>query len=471
MGTFELLPSLRNSELHEPSRHERLGSASLLRNAWWFIKLRLIVIAVLIGVGAIGIFIPNMMRRFGLIPPSKWLWILTAVLISANTLFYFHYRWMNENSPRRTIIANIWLQIIVDLMVITVLVHIVGSTNTFINFIYLFHIVLACIFFPTRGSLLVTLFAAILYVACVGSEIVGYLPTAGILANHQGFPKSPPMAMIFVGSAIFVWLTVWYLASTLSKAVRQHAQHLSKLNEQLIKADQDKTQQVIITTHELKAPFANIESNIQVLKFQYWNTIPETVHGIIDQIELGAQMLSERIRLILLLGDLRSRRPNDMPLVPVNLRAVIDAVLEEIEEKAKRRRISIDVQVPSTSVLGNVKQLTILFASIVANAIFYSYEGGRVRVSAKEEENEVLLSIADQGIGIRDDALSHIFNDYYRTKEAAKFNVMSTGIGLAIVKEIAKKFGFRIKVTSKQEKGTTFEVTIPKYKELINKGG
>jgi signal transduction histidine kinase len=89
-----------------------------------------------------------------------------------------------------------------------------------------------------------------------------------------------------------------------------------------------------------------------------------------------------------------------------------------------------------------------------------------VEISAREEKDEVRVLVTDHGIGIRDEALPHIFDEFYRTKEGARFNRMSTGLGLAIVKEIARHFGLRITVSSEQEKGTTFEVAIPKLKDM-----
>ena len=89
----------------------------------------------------------------------------------------------------------------------------------------------------------------------------------------------------------------------------------------------------------------------------------------------------------------------------------------------------------------------------------------------KNNSSEVSIKVIDHGIGIRDDALPHIFDEYYRTKEGAKFNKTSTGLGLSMVKEIANKYGINIIVTSEIDKGTTFEVIFPKKMKLIKTGG
>ncbi len=462
MGTFELIFSQDDDRLGGPSGQKRLGSAVLLYNALWFTRVRWIVVFVFTILGLTGTLMPGRWKNAGLVPPTRWPWVLAGTLIMANIFFYIFTRRLNEDSPNRAVEANIWLQIIVDLIVVTVMVHMIGSTITFIAFTYLFHIALACIFFPQKYSLLVTLLAAFLYIFTVVLEILEVLPAAGVLTETTRlYKQGPHMVMIIAGSAVFVWLVVWYFISSLSTAVRKRDQQLATANAQLIKADEEKTQKMLITTHELKAPFAGIESNIQVLKYQFWNEIPESVKELINRIDVRAQTLRERITQILVLGDLKTRPTGEKLSEPVDLKSVMDTVIENINEKAMERNVILDVNVPSTSALGNKEDLRILFSNLVTNAIVYSNEGGRVKISTKQVEDEVLLSVSDYGIGIRDDALPHIFEEYYRTKEASKFNKMSTGLGLSIVKEIVRNLGLRMRVTSKEEEGTTFEVAIP----------
>ena len=74
------------------------------------------------------------------------------------------------------------------------------------------------------------------------------------------------------------------------------------------------------------------------------------------------------------------------------------------------------------------------------------------------------VSVRDYGIGIREDALPNIFDEYYRTQEASRFNRESTGLGLAIVKVIAQRFGLSITVESEVGRGTQFIVRFPNQK-------
>jgi two-component system phosphate regulon sensor histidine kinase PhoR len=463
MGTFELVPPLRDPRTPDPRERAELGSALLLQNARWFSRVRWSIVGVFALAGVIAKLFPGTLLELGVPLSSAGLWALAAVLAAANTAFHLVARGFPQDPPAASAKAFLWCQIFVDLVIVTLLVHIVGSTSTFIPFVYLFHVSMACIFFPKKESFLVTCAATILYLLTVLGELAGVWPSEGILSGPASIPStgSPP-ALLAAGSAVFIWWVVWYFVSTLSEAVRRRDLELSVANERLLRADQEKNQHMLMTVHELKAPFAGIETTVDVLKFKHWESIPPAVRPLLERIDTQAQLLRGRINDILLLGDLKSHDRPPEPLGLVDVPELTEAVLKNVEQMALERRIQFDLRVPSMQVSGNLDRLTVLFTNLVANAVAYSPEGGTVEIGARECAEDVRVLVADHGIGIRDDALPHIFDEFYRTKEAARFNKKSTGLGLAIVKEIARRFRLRIEVTSESGKGTTFEVSLPK---------
>jgi len=467
MGTFELFPTKEEHAIQIQSGQERLGSAVLLHNALWFTQVRWIVVIAFVLLGFIGLFLRDMFVRNGIVPPLIWPWILAGILILANVPLSIFSRRMGEGSSHRSVGLNLWIQIVVDLLVVSVLVYKVGSTSTFISFTYLFHIALACIFFQRRFSLLVTLLAIGFYLTAVALELTGVLRASGILISDQIINgKNPSMSLIFAGSAVFVWLVVWYFVSTLSEAVRKRDGQLRTANERLMKADEEKTQQMLVTTHELKAPFTGIETNIQLLKIQYWDEITKPVRELIDRIDARAQTLRERIGQILILGDLKLKQTAVEQPEAVNVQKIMDMVIDDLTEKAEDRHIILDISTLPVMVQGTQQGLGILISNLVSNSISYSHEHGTVVVTTKRAGDKIVLAVTDHGIGIREDAIPHIFDEYYRTKEASKFNKSSTGLGLSMVKEIARHLELVIRVQSEQGKGTTFEVIM---NETINR--
>ncbi len=464
MKSFELSPQPAKSV--KPHSSAGLDKQVLLKNAFWFMTFRWIVVAVFAVVGLAGRFLADALWTSGLAVPYRGLWILAGVLCATNLFFFLFARRLKSESTVGLVKTNLWLQIVSDLVVVTFLVHMIGSTYTFIPFTFLFHITLSCIFFPKRESLLVTVIAATFYFSSVIIELTGIWSSQGVLAAGPGISENTvTLRVIFALSAVFVWFIEWYLVSSLSEAVRVRDRRLSIANQQLTEADEEKTRQVLLTTHDLKAPFAGIESNIQVLKSQHWESLSGAVKTIIERIDQRAQTLRERIRDILILGDLKSRAVKDSRLEIVDLKECVEEVVEELAEKAESRDVRLDIQVPGITVFSNAEQLAILCSNLVSNAIFYSHEGGEVSVAARPEDGNVCLSVSDRGIGIKEEAFPHIFDEYYRTKEAARFNRNSTGLGLSIVKEIAQNLNLKIKVESEPGEGTTFKVYIPQHSE------
>ncbi|MEI8241708.1 MAG: HAMP domain-containing sensor histidine kinase [bacterium] len=453
MATFSLISTPKPDDPDRLPPNIGLGSAVLVHNVRWFIGVRWVVVAVLLLAGLVSWLTPALVTAVGLHPPCAWTWALAAVLTVVNVLFWMSSRELTEKSADQLVAANIWLQILVDLAVVTLLVHFVGSTSMFIAFTYLFHIVLACIFFAPLQSLLVTLVAATLYLLCVQLEILG-LWTSSLTFNRE-------LAMFHALSAVFVWVVVWYLVSSLSKTVRERGRLLEAANQRLIVADEEKNRLMLRTAHDLKAPFSGIESNIQRLKMQHWEQLSAPVREIVDRIEARGKTLSDRIRDILLLGDLRTRTESLVMRERVEIEHVLQEVVAELDGRAQARRVQVQLRTAPLATQGNSRHYFMLFSNLISNAISYSPEGGTAEVFLHQGEAGVSITIRNRGIGITEEALPRIFDEYFRTKEAAQCNPASTGLGLAIVKEIAQKEELEIAVASEVGKETTFSVIIP----------
>jgi two-component system phosphate regulon sensor histidine kinase PhoR len=169
-----------------------LPVALLLQNIQWFCRLRWLVVASFLIYATAG-KIDGILAKYGLIQPGAWPFIFAGVLAVANILYIIHIR-SSEKLTQKSVIVNLWVQIVVDISVLTVVVHYVGSLETHISFIYLFHIVLACEFFPRIHSLFVTLLACALFIICVTIEHYEIHPPQTIFTNDVSgiaFPAHP----------------------------------------------------------------------------------------------------------------------------------------------------------------------------------------------------------------------------------------------------------------------------------------
>ena len=103
-----------------------------------------------------------------------------------------------------------------------------------------------------------------------------------------------------------------------------------------------------------------------------------------------------------------------------------------------------------------------LFTNLVANAVAYSHQAGHVRVHCRSDrQGRPVVVIEDDGIGIPAEKLPHIFEEYYRTREAARHNKESTGLGLTIAHHVTRTHGIRVRVQSQTGVGTRVQLWLP----------
>ncbi len=449
-----------------------LSEDVLLANIFWFIRLRWVVVAVFVGLEAMALFASDRFLSWGFVVPSRWPWVLAVALATVNVL---HYRWglrlarlvnADQGRTRKSLLyTNLWTQIVVDLVVLALVVHFVGSVETYILFAFLFHIVLACIFLPARASLAVTGLSAGLYVGCVGLEYLGVLGPSPVLAEsafRRHLEAAPLRLLVHVGSAVAIWLVVWYLVSHLATAVRMRDEQLNLANERLLRSGREKTQHMLHTTHELKAPFAAMQSNVQLLLKGYCGELLVPAREVLAKIDVRCRKLSNQVQEMLQLANLRSEDARARPRVSCNLAQLIHRAVDGLVAAAASGNVTITCELEPVEVVGVRDQLEMLVANVISNAVHYSFAGGSVKVSCHPgPEGAAQVVVSDQGIGIPPEKVAHIFDEYYRTNEAARHNRMSTGLGLAIVKQIAEFHRIAIHIDSEVGKGTTVTLRFP----------
>jgi signal transduction histidine kinase len=439
-----------------------------LGNVYWFCTLRWLVVAVLFGFGMAGAIAANLLRQWGICLAAGWPTIIAAGLAALNLLYLAMARDAARSpGPRRIALRCLWLQIMLDLAVLTVVIHYMGSLDSLAPTMYLFHIVLACIFFPSRQSLVVTLSAMGMLLACVAAETAGVLGPASLVVGSVPCSAMPwAVLCLHFGSVVFVSGTVWYLASRLARALRDREAELATTNHRLVAATEERARHMLRTTHQLKAPFAGIHANAQLLLGGYCGPISDRVVAVAAQISNRCETLSREIKEMLQLANLRSAAQPAPPPAPVDLAVLIGAALANLRLPATRRGISIKEDVSPAPVPVIPDHAVMIIDNVLANALAYSRDGGKVSVSCHpRSDGGATIVVCDTGIGIPAEKLPRIFEDYFRTAEAATHNRASTGLGLAIVREAARAGKIAVCVQSAVGHGTTvtldFPATIP----------
>jgi signal transduction histidine kinase len=440
----------------------------LLHHAVWFCKLRWLVVAAMLALALLAAVGGPWLAQHGIQLEAAWPLGVAGVLVLANSVYLMLLR-ATRNSPNLAAAAHrgLWLQILVDLAVVTAAVHFLGSVHSVAPLMYLFHIVLVCIFFPSAESLAVTGIAMTMYVLCVTAESFGKFPARSMWypapPAAEGLAATVPWVLTtHVASVAFISIAIWFLASRLTGALRQRDAELAATNRRLLAATDERARHMLQTTHQLKAPFAAIHANTQLLLGGFCGKIPAEALEVIGRISARCDMLSREIKAMLQLANLRSSAQAPPPSTAIDLPEILHACLAALEPLAAKRGIGFVENISPVAVRGVHDHVVMMIDNVLSNAVAYSCDGQRVSVACQPKPaGGAIVTVEDSGIGIPPLKLPQIFDDYYRTAEAVKHNKASTGLGLAIVRQAAMSGKVGVRVESAPQQGTRFTLDFP----------
>jgi two-component system phosphate regulon sensor histidine kinase PhoR len=147
----------------------------------------------------------------------------------------------------------------------------------------------------------------------------------------------------------------------------------------------------------------------------------------------------------------------------LNISGIITNTVELLKNQGEAKEIQFQVDVPESLPLieADRSEMEQLFTNLISNAIKYNVKRGKVLVSAKPNKNFLDIKVTDTGIGIDEENLPYIFDEFYRISGPKTRYTTGTGLGLTIVKKIVESHFGRIEVDSKVDKGTTFTIKFP----------
>jgi signal transduction histidine kinase len=415
-------------------------------------------------VGLAGFF-PEWLASFDLVIRPTWPLTTAAVLAVLNAIWMHLAASGPEGRTRIPVSVQLWLQVVTDLALLIAVVHWMGIGLPAAPFMFLFHIILACMVFPPRESMFVLILAAGLYLTLLLAEYLGIVARHSVVVSEQlpnaEVPGTPFLAYN-VGFTLLIWSVIWYLVSKVTGALRRREEELAWTNRRLEASSEERAQHMLQTTHHLKAPFAAVHAQTQLLLGGFCGDLPEAAKLVAQKISARCHALSVQIQSMLQLANLSSQGQVSPAKTAVNLKTLIDVAIQRVNPAADQRGITFDLEAEPVAVCAVEDHLRMLLEELVANAVEYSYDQGQVRIECRAQDvSSVCVQVRDHGIGIPPDKLPRIFEDYYRTEEAVGHKRTSTGLGLAIVRRVARQSGVQLEVRSAPGWGTEFTVTLP----------
>jgi PAS domain S-box-containing protein len=230
----------------------------------------------------------------------------------------------------------------------------------------------------------------------------------------------------------------------------------------LKEVEEVKSQFVTMVAHELRAPLAAVEGYLTAYLTGVAGKDPQFNRQMLERARLRAHSLMELVNDLLQFVRLESKKVArkkellDMADIMIN-------TVELMRQQGASKDLIFQLDIPEKLPLieADRTEMEQLFTNLVSNAIKYNVKNGKVIVSAIPNTHFLSIKVTDTGIGIEEESLPCIFDEFYRVQGPKTRYTTGTGLGLAIVKRIVESHFGRIEVESKVDKGTTFTVKLP----------
>lgn len=233
----------------------------------------------------------------------------------------------------------------------------------------------------------------------------------------------------------------------------------------ILRTEQLRADFVANVSHELRTPLSSLIGFIETLRGPARDDLEA-------QDRFLGIMQEQADRMYRLIADLLSLSRIEMeehstPEEKVNLNDIIQKVIDGLTIKAMNRGMTVTMEMADEAVMvqGDEDQLTQVFQNLIDNALKYGEKQSEVQVTGRYSGDRVTISVRDHGVGIPREHLPRLTERFYRVDAARSRELGGTGLGLAIVKHIVNRHRGKLTVTSEPGEGSTFAISLPKWKE------
>jgi signal transduction histidine kinase len=218
---------------------------------------------------------------------------------------------------------------------------------------------------------------------------------------------------------------------------------------------------ITVATHELRSPVTIAQSLVRGVLKGYAGELSDKQSEMFGRISRCLDSLEGLVNDLLDLAA--GKAPELEEEWAVLLNGSVGRVMRLLQPRAEEKGLDMTLQSCRDELViwGTEDGLDRIFVNLVSNAVKYTPTGGTVTVTVRRVAEQAQVEVADTGIGIPEEALSHLFEEFYRAPNAKALDEVGTGLGLTIVKELVDRYGGRIEVQSKVGQGTRFTVTFP----------
>ena len=248
----------------------------------------------------------------------------------------------------------------------------------------------------------------------------------------------------------------------LEKKVQERTAELEASNMELEKANRLKSDFLANMSHELRTPLNSIIGFSEVLLDGLYGDISDKQEKYLGNINKSGKHLLELINSILDLSKIEAGRMEFHPEI-LSFKPAVKEVENIIKPLAMKKAINLTFLIDENieEISADRLKLKQIFYNLIGNAIKFTPEGGAVKVEAKKDEGNIVVSIKDTGIGIKEDELDLIFESFRQADGSHSRDFEGTGLGLTLTRKFVEMHGGKIRAESSEGQGSSFIFTLP----------
>ena len=388
--------------------------------------------------------------------PWRWafLWLVSVKLLTNSVawLALARDRWVMETQTVNTI---------ADVGLLTAAIYFTGGPYSPLLSSYV--IVIAVLSLLT--NLGVTILMASFIVLCFSTMLLlmatGVLPPTPVPGSPGNIPTIGYTITAIAFCALVVGVPAFFSAATL-RLLRHKESEIEKRTALLISAATQRSQFVASMTHELRTPIHGVQGLADVIAAGVYGPVTDKQKDACAAIKRSAQSLLALVDDVLQLTRAEAGKIDARP-GPVKIADLVERVSESVSYMVGTKKLHLETKVEKHIPIINSDErwLAHILVNLIANAVKFTPEGGRVTVSAKLADDMLVLCVEDTGIGIAPEDREKIFEPFRQGEKGDEKGYGGVGLGLALVAKLVELLGARVELESEVGKGSTFRVLVP----------
>ncbi len=239
--------------------------------------------------------------------------------------------------------------------------------------------------------------------------------------------------------------------------VEEQAAELARAKAVADQLNEFKSNFMLVVAHELRSPISGAQSLVRTLLRGFAGDLNEQQNQILTRIEARLDFFTDLINDVITLAASKTMTDTSS-LTPIGVQSILNKIIDRFIDEANNKQIKMNVNLPEHPLYINATEdgLEKVFSNLISNAVKYTPSNGKVSIELVAGQDRITLKIADSGIGIPQEDLPKIGEEFHRAVNAKRLGITGTGLGLHIVKQYMDQFKGKISVQSQEGSGTTF---------------